>query len=120
MYVLNPKCLEAPGMDRLVEAYCKKIWEVSTDISRHGANPCTGFRVDRERKRCFYVAGLCQPCFVPRRRHSTLGRRGGDLEDFEHLAARQSRGALKALLDALFAAETSVNRLNTHTSLERE
>jgi DNA-binding transcriptional LysR family regulator len=69
----------------------QKVWEVSTEISRHGAKRCTAPRVDHQRKRCFYLAGLRQPSFSARRRHSTPGGRGGDLEDSRHLAARQSR-----------------------------
>jgi Bacterial regulatory helix-turn-helix protein, lysR family len=69
----------------------QKVREVLPEISRPGTKPCPCLRVNRQRKCCSYLAGLRQPPFSARRRHSTLGRRAGDLEDSSDLAERQSR-----------------------------
>jgi hypothetical protein len=70
----------------------QKVRRVSPEISRAGTKPWTRrLRIDRQLKCRSYLAGLCQPPFSARRRYSTPGRRGGDLEDCGHVAARQNR-----------------------------
>jgi len=89
---------QLPGRDRRVEAYCKKVREVSPEISRPGANPCPRLRVNRQRKCCSYVAAPRQPSFSARRRLSTPGRPRGYLEDCGHVAVRQSRWCSKGIV----------------------